>query len=82
MFNKTTGETFPVWTKVDPKTLEELIKRHDDNEDAILTRIEEFLNKTLPIVHQQMNEDKVIEIDADQSIEKVFSDIESALNLK
>jgi thymidylate kinase len=29
-----------------------------------------------------MNEDKVIEIDADQSIEKVFSDIESALNLK
>ncbi len=81
-FNQTTWETFPFWTKIDPKTWEELIKRQDDNEEAILTRIEEYMTKTLPIIHMQMNEDKVIEINADQDIQKVFSEIESNLNLK
>jgi len=82
MFNQTTWETFPFWTKIDPKTWEELIKRQDDNEEAILTRIEEYMTKTLPIIHMQMNEDKVIEINADQDIGKVFSEIESNLKLK
>jgi len=82
MFNPSTWETFQSWTKVDPQTKEELIKRQDDNEESILKRIEEFLNKTLPIVHEQMNEDKVIEIDADQEIDKVFKEIEYKLSLK
>ncbi len=82
MFNEKTWETFPAWTQTDPKTWDKLIKRDDDNEQSILTRIDSYMNITLPVVHEQMNEDKVIEIDADQSIEDVFKDIEDSLWLK
>ena len=81
MYNQTTGETFPAWTQVDPKTWEKLVKRKDDNQESILTRINSYINITLPVVHLQMNEDKVIEINADGSIEKVSEEIIKKLAL-
>jgi len=81
MFNQTTGETFPYGTTHDPKTNEKLIQRKDDNEESILKRIDEYVTKTLPIIEIQKNEGKVIEIDADQAIEKVASDLAEKLGL-
>lgn len=81
MFNQTTGETFPHGTTHDPKTGEELIQRKDDNEESILKRIEEYVTKTLPIIELQKQEGKVVEIDADQAIEKVASDLAEKLGL-
>lgn len=81
MFNQTTGETFPYGTTHDPKTGEELIQRKDDNEESILKRIEEYTTKTLPIIEIQKQEGKVIEIDADQAIDKVASDLAAKLGL-
>lgn len=75
MYNPSTWETFPFWTKIDPNTKEELIKRKDDNEKSILKRIEEFTNKTLPTVLEQKNEWKVINVNANQSIEDVSKEM-------
>ncbi len=81
MFNSTTGETFPYGTKIDPKTGEKLIHRSDDNEESILKRIEEYTTKTLPILELQKKEWRVLEINADQSVEEVAKEIEEKLGL-
>jgi adenylate kinase len=81
MFNQTTGETFTHGTTHDPKTNEELIQRKDDNEESILKRIAEYVTKTLPIIEIQKKEGKVIEISADQTIEKVAADLAEKLGL-
>ena len=75
MYNPTTWETFPSNVKIDPKTWETLIKRKDDNETSILQRIEEYMNNTLPTAMKQKEEGKVIEINADQSIEEVWKEM-------
>lgn len=82
MYNSKTGETFPSGTILDPKTWDQLERRKDDNEASILKRIEEFVSKTLPIVAEQKSEWKVIEINADQSVEEVFTELEEKLQLK
>jgi len=81
MFNQTTGETFPSWTTTDPETWDELIKRKDDNEAAILKRIDEYMNSTLPTAMKQKEEWKVITVNADQSIENVASEMVEKLRL-
>ena len=81
MFDPLTQETFTSGTLVNPKTWTELIKRKDDNEESILTRINSFINITLPVVEEQREEWKVIDIDADQSIEDVSCEIVKKLNL-
>jgi adenylate kinase len=81
MYNSKTWETFASGTIIDSKTGDILEKRKDDNEAGILKRIEEFVNKTLPIVAEQKAEWKVIEINADQSVNDVFADLENKLKL-
>jgi len=83
MFDPETWETFPAWTTINPETWTTLIKREDDKDEAaILKRISEYEEKTLPIIEIQKQEGKVIEINADQSIEEVAKEIEEKLNLK
>lgn len=82
MFNPKTGETFMSGTTVDPKTWEELIQRADDNEEGILKRIDLYNEVTLPIVRQQRKEGKVLEVNADQSVEKVFEDLVEKLKIQ
>lgn len=80
MYDEKTWETFPTWTIVNPITWDKLVKRNDDkDESAILKRIEEFENKTLPIVELQKKEGRVITINADQNIESVFKELVTKL---
>ncbi len=76
MYDPKTWETFPFSTKINPKTWNKLIKREDDkDEKAILKRISEYEEKTLPIIKERIKTWNVIVIDADQSIEKVSKDL-------
>ncbi len=75
MYNPKTWETFPSWTLNDPETWDTLIKRKDDNEPAILKRIDEYMNSTLPTAMKQKEEWKVITVNANQSIEDVASEM-------
>lgn len=81
MFNPKTGETFPSDMTHDPKTWDELVHRDDDTEKWILWRIDEFVTKALPIVEHQREQGIVLDINADQWVDQVFSDIEQTLNL-
>jgi adenylate kinase len=82
MFDKSTGETFVTGTTHNPKTWEELVKRDDDkDESAILKRISEFEEKTLPIVELQRAEGRVTNVNADQSIEAVAKELKEKLGL-
>lgn len=79
MYNPKTDATFPAWTVFDPKTGDELIRRKDDDEAGILKRIEEYTTHTLPLVEIQRQEWRVVEINADQSVEAVFAELETKL---
>jgi adenylate kinase len=82
MYDKSTGETFLAGTTHNPKTWEELVKRDDDkDESAILKRISEFEEKTLPIVELQRAEGRVTNVNADQSIEAVAAELAEKLGL-
>lgn len=81
MFNPKTGETFMTGVTHDPKTGDELIQRADDNEEGILKRIDLYNDLTLPIVRIQRQQWKILEVNADQAIEDVFSDLEEKLGL-
>lgn len=82
MYDPISQETFPAGTIQNPKTGTVLIKREDDQEQAILNRIQAFIDKTLPIVELQKAEWRVIEINADQSIENVAKELAIALHLE
>ena len=75
MYNPNTWATYPVWTEIDPKTGDKLIKRSDDEENAIKQRIKEFFEKTIPAVEKYEKEWKLIKINAKQSIEDVTKEI-------
>jgi adenylate kinase len=52
-----------------------IVQRIDDTPEGILKRLEVFENETLPVVEYYRKEKRLIKIDGDQSIEKVFNDI-------
>jgi len=80
MYDPQSGETFPAGTTENPKTGTKLIKRNDDGEEAvIMKRIEEYQTHTLPIVEAQIQENRVININADQGIDAIHADIVHAL---
>ena len=79
MIDSETWETFPMWTEINPKNWNKLIKREDDNEKSIITRINAFVDYTLPIVEVDKKEWRVIEVNADQSVESVFEELEKKL---
>ncbi len=79
MYNPKTGETFPAWTEVDPKTGDKLEKRADDEEQAILKRIKLYVDLALPLIEEYEKEWKLIRINADQSVNKVFEELKEKL---
>ena len=60
----------------------DLVKRSDDNEEAILKRIENFGIETLPVIEKYEQEGLLLKIDGMQGIEEVSGDIEKALKNK
>lgn len=81
MYNPKNDNTFPAGTTHDPETGDLLIRRKDDDEESVIKRLQEYVEKTLPIVEQQKDEWRVIEINADASIEEVFRELEEKLEL-
>jgi len=81
MYNPKTWETFPAWTEIDPKTWDKLVRRSDDEENAIKQRIKDFYEKTMPVVEEYEKEWKLIKINANQPIEKVTQEIIVKLGL-
>lgn len=80
VYDPETQETFPTWTIVNPKTWNKLIKRGDDKDVAsILKRIQEYEEKTLPVLKLQEQEGRVIEVNANQTIENVTKELVSKL---
>ena len=53
----------------------ELVIRTDDRPESIKKRLEEFKNKTIPVINYYQKQDRLIKINGEQSIEKVFKDI-------
>ena len=82
MYNPKTSETFKAWTLVDPSTWDKLEKRADDNEEAIVKRIELYVEKALPLVAEYRKNGNLIEVNADQPVEEVFNELVEKLNLK
>ena len=81
MYDPLSWETFPKWTLENPKTWTKLIKRKDDNKESILTRINAFVDYTLPVVDSQRSEGKVIDINAEQFVNDVTLEIVKKLGL-
>jgi len=82
MYNPKTWETFPAWILKDPKTGDVLVKRSDDEEQAIKKRIEQFFGKTMPVVETYKKDWNLIKINANQSVDKVFNVIKDKLHLE
>lgn len=74
-----TWETFSSDMNYDPKTWNKLERRADDNEEAILKRINVFFEETVPVIEEYKKEWKVLEIDANQNIFQVTYDINKQL---
>ena len=78
-----TGESFPSDFNGDfsPFTGEKLIKRPDDNPEAVSKRIEIFYQNTLPLLALWAQEGKrVYTIDAAKDVETVYAQIKVVLS--
>lgn len=82
MYNPETSETFPAWITIDPQTWTKLEKRADDNEKAILKRIEMYIELTMPVIKEYRKIWNLIEVNADQRVENVFDELVEKLGLK
>ena len=83
VYDPETGETFSSDIEINPKNGNKLIKREDDKDiESIKRRFNEFVEKTLPIIERQQEQWLVIEVNADQNIEKVTEELEKKLWLK
>lgn len=81
MYDKETWETFQAWILTNPKNWNTLIKRADDEEQAIIQRIKSFYDLTMPIVEELRKEWKIIEIDANWNIDEIALRIKEKLGL-
>lgn len=82
MYNPSTGETFPAGTTTDPNTWEDLEQRKDDVEDAIIKRIDLYVERALPLLDEYRKNGNIIEVNADQSIDRVFNELVEKLWLE
>ncbi|MBU1017832.1 nucleoside monophosphate kinase [Patescibacteria group bacterium] len=53
----------------------QLVVRHDDNLESIQRRLENYKNETLPVINSFYERDRLIEVDGEQSIEKVTKEM-------
>lgn len=57
----------------------ELIQRSDDTEEKVGTRLDEYLNKTAPLLGYYKDKGLLREVNGEQPIEEVTTEIESLL---
>ncbi len=80
--HKVTGETFNLITKPPagvPDT--DLVQRDDDKPDAIRKRLDMYNGQTKPMIEEYKKDGILIEIDGEQSIEEIYSEIVRKLGL-
>lgn len=70
----------PKSKNIDDITGEKLTIRKDDEEKTVRKRLEIYHNSTSPLINYYSNKNLIFNIDGDQSIEEVFSNIEKHLN--
>jgi adenylate kinase len=58
----------------------ELYQRDDDKAETVKRRIRVYLEQTMPLINYYQDQDKLLEIDGTQSIEKVGKDLMDALS--
>ncbi len=68
-------------TKVCPDCGGELVVRKDDNPETVKERLEVYESSTVPLINYYAKQGKLIDVNGDQSIEKVFEEIVKALEL-
>lgn len=56
-----------------------LYQRSDDNEEKVGTRLDEYLNKTAPLLHYYEQKNMLRQVDGEQEIEEVTEQINSIL---
>jgi len=59
----------------------ELVTRPDDKEEAIKSRLSEFMEKTQPVLDYYEKQGRLIKINGEQPIEQVYKDILAVLKL-
>ncbi len=62
-----------------PTCGEKLIVRKDDNPETVKERLEVYQKSTAPLIEYYSKQGKVVSVDGNQSIEKVFADIVKVL---
>lgn len=73
------GKTISAKTNTCPKCKGKIIQRSDETPEAIKKRLKLYHEKTVPVVKYYRNKDKLIKINGEQPINKVFKDILSYL---
>jgi adenylate kinase len=58
----------------------ELVQRPDDKSEAVAIRINEYMNKTMPLIEYFRERGLLVEIDGEQAIEKVTADLLAAVS--
>ena len=59
----------------------ELYQRSDDNEETVSKRVNVYFDETSPLIEYYTNKSKLVEINGEQDIDKVFNDIVKALEV-
>ncbi len=59
----------------------ELYQRDDDNEATVSKRVKVYLDETSPLIDYYAKRGKIVEIEGEQDIDKVFADIVKALEV-
>ena len=59
-----------------------IYQRTDDSYSVIVKRIEEYKNKTLPVINKLIEKNSLYEIDGDRNVNDVFDDIYKLLKGK
>lgn len=57
-----------------------LIHREDDNEETMKNRLDAYTEQTAPLLEFYQKQNKLISVNGDQDIEKVFEEIKEQLN--
>ena len=84
VIHKSSGRSYNIYfnppkvSMIDDITGEPLMKRDDDNAEALRTRLKEFHNQTSPVL--EYYKEKVATINADNDMEVISQQIRNALN--
>ena len=78
-YNKYSTELKPKVDNICDKCGSDLITRSDDTEETFKIRFDNYMNETNPVIKYYQDKDKLVVVDATQSVETITSDIERVI---